>query len=342
MPPRRITMQDIADACGLSRNTVSKVFNGHASVPPATRELVRQKARELGYGFPVDGTGVPEVSDRVIAVFTRFIPDTLHFGTVFLTAMTDRLSRSGHSIRVYQISWEEIRNRMLPPLFDSAKTEGIVSLEIFDRGYVNMLCQLKIPMVLTDSPVTADLSLMECDCVTMENQASTVAAVRHLAEKGARRIGFVGDSAHCLSFQERWRGFRKGLQIAELPLDHSLCIREPDNSPYDDPDWILSRISRMPSLPDAFVCANDYLAIHLLMALKKGGYSVPEDVMITGFDDTAQSAFTDPPLSTIRISSAEIGAIAADVLINRIKTPSFSYTWTRVKTTPVWRRSSRD
>ena len=50
MPSRRITMQDIADACGLSRNTVSKVFNGRGSVPRTTRDLVLQKARELGYG----------------------------------------------------------------------------------------------------------------------------------------------------------------------------------------------------------------------------------------------------------------------------------------------------
>ena len=52
MANKRVTMQDIADACGLSRNTVSKVFNGRGAVPPGTRSLILQKASELGYGLP--------------------------------------------------------------------------------------------------------------------------------------------------------------------------------------------------------------------------------------------------------------------------------------------------
>ena len=52
MPNKRVTMQDIADACGLSRNTVSKVFNGRGAVPAGTRDLILRKAAELGYGTP--------------------------------------------------------------------------------------------------------------------------------------------------------------------------------------------------------------------------------------------------------------------------------------------------
>ena len=342
MPARRVTMQDIANACGLSRNTVSKVFNGRGVVPRTTRELVLQKARELGYGSPVAELESAASPDRTVAVFTRFIPETFHFGTAFLSALADRLSRSGYSIRIYIVSGEEIRNHRLPAMFDPAKTHGIVSLEIFDTGYINMLCRLGIPTVLTDSPVNSDLTPMECDCVTMENLASMVAVVRHLAEGGARRMGFVGDKDHCLSFHERWNGFKKGLRMSELSLDPEICILEPDGICYSDPLWLLSRIRKMPSLPDAFVCANDNLAAHLLIALKQGGYSVPEDVMITGFDDSAQSAFTDPPLSTVRICSAEIGRVVADLITSRIRDASFPNVWTRVKTTPVWRRSSRD
>ena len=98
----------------------------------------------------------------------------------------------------------------------------------------------------------------------------------------------------------------------------------------------------MPSLPDAFVCANDYLAFHLLRALKKRKIAVPEEVMVTGFDGADQSSFSDPPLTTVRICSAEIGRIAADVLLFRIADPSIPFTWTRVRSTPVWRESTRN
>ncbi len=338
---KRVTMQDIADACGLSRNTVSKVFNGRGSVPPGTAELVLRKSKELGYGSPAGDGSAARESVGSIALLTRLLPGDVHFGTVFLSAFTDHISRSGYSLKIYEISPEELKEKRLPPHFVPDQIAGIVGIELFDQAYLDRICSLGIPMVLTDSPIEAVSSLMECDYVTMENTAGVFALIERLTAAGAKRLGFVGDNGHCGSFRERWTGFNLGLDAAGLQLDDRLCICDPDGSPYSDPDWLLSRIRQMPSLPDAFVCANDYLAIHLMIALKNGGYTIPDDVMITGFDGTLQSAFTDPPLTTVQIPGTEIGRIAAGILLNRIKDPSFPYSWTRVKTTPVWRDSIR-
>ena len=75
MPNKRVTMQDIADACGLSRNTVSKVFNGRGAVPQATRTMIQKKAEELGYGSPVDTEPASSrASDGSIALLTHRMP----------------------------------------------------------------------------------------------------------------------------------------------------------------------------------------------------------------------------------------------------------------------------
>ena len=342
MPSRRITMQDIADACGLSRNTVSKVFNGRGSVPRTTRDLVLQKARELGYGTPVDEVQEQPVPAGNIALLTRSIPSQLHFGSAFKSAFTDQISRAGYTLKMYEISPEELKARRLPPHFVPDQIAGIVGIELFDKDYINMICHLGIPVVMADGPEDAGITLMECDYVTMENLAAIMIVIKRLIDAGARKIGFVGDYRHCVSFRERYLGFRDSLRKYGLRFDEEICIRDPDSSPYDDPDWLLSRIDRMPSLPDAFVCANDYLAFHLLRALKKRKIAVPEEVMVTGFDGADQSAFSDPPLTTVRICSAEIGRIAADVLLFRIADPSIPFTWTRVRSTPVWRESTRN
>ena len=342
MPSRRITMQDIADACGLSRNTVSKVFNGRGSVPRTTRDLVLQKARELGYGTPVDEVQEQPVPAGNIALLTRSIPSQLHFGSAFKSAFTDQISRAGYTLKMYEISPEELKARRLPPHFVPEQTAGIVGIELFDKDYINMICHLGIPVVMADGPADAGITLMECDYVTMENLAAIMIVIKRLIDAGARKIGFVGDYRHCCSFRERYLGFRDSLRKYGLRFDEEICIRDPDSSPYDDPDWLLSRIDRMPSLPDAFVCANDYLAFHLLRALKKRKIAVPEEVMVTGFDGADQSAFSDPPLTTVRICSAEIGRIAADVLLFRIADPSIPFTWSRVRSTPVWRESTRN
>lgn len=341
MPYRRITMQEIADACGVSRNTVSKVFNGHKSVTHATRELVLQKAKELGYGFPAE-EAAPSEPAGYIALLTRFLPTQSHFGSRFLTSFTNQISRVGYTLKIYEISSEEIRRKKLPPHFVPEQIAGIVGLEIFDQDYIDMVCRLNIPMVLTDGPADAVMSPISCDYVMMENVAGVIALVDRLAAEGAARIGFVGDIGHCSSFRERWIGYRMGLEKNGLSPDKRFCILEPDSEPYDSAAWLLDRIDRMPHLPDAFVCANDFLAAHLLLALKKRGIAVPREVMITGFDGTSQAEITDPPLTTVQVYGTEIGCMAADVLLHRIRYRFFPLTWTRFRTTPVWRGSIRN
>ena len=343
MAIKRVTMQDIADACGLSRNTVSKVFNGRASVPQATRMLILQKAEELGYGLP--GKGGDAFSSRIggsIALLTNKLPRDAHFGTNMLSSMSDNMSRAGYTLRIFEVSADETRAKRLPPFFDRDKVAGIVAIELFDADYLDMVCGLGIPTISVDGPRTAISTLMNCDFISMENIASMIAVVQRLAGAGAKSIGFVGDREHCSSFYERWYAFGNGLQKGGLPLDESLCILAPDSAPYGDPEWLMRQVGRMPELPDAFVCANDYLGIQMMTALKRMGLSIPRDVMVTGFDGTSQSALVDPPLTTVKIPGDEIGLIAAKHLLNRIQKPGMPYGWTRIRTTPVWRGSIRE
>ena len=136
--------------------------------------------------------------------------------------------------------------------------------------------------------------------------------------------------------------YGKKLEQAGIEPDESLCILAPDASPYNDPDWLISQMNRMPALPDAFVCANDYLAIHLMNAIKKMGLSIPGDVMVTGFDGTSQSALVEPALTTVQIPSIEIGRMSADILLARIRNPELPFSWTHIRTNPVWRKSTRE
>ena len=242
----------------------------------------------------------------------------------------DQISREGYTLKIYEISPEELKAKRLPPHFVSTQIAGIVGIELFDRDYIDMVSRLDIPMVLTDTPPDAITTLMDCDRVTMENIAGIMTLIRHIVKAGARRIGFVGDYNHCGSFRERWYGYHQALMENSLRFDSQCCA------------WLMSRLDRMPSLPDAFICANDYLAVPLMLALKKRGLSIPKDIMVTGFDGIPQSAYTDPPLTTVRIHGTEIGRLAAELLLNRIHTPAFPYSWTRVRSTPIWRESTRN
>lgn len=341
MAMRRVTMQDIADACGLSRNTVSKIFNGRGAVPDTTRRMVLDKAQELGYHQIAEEIAPkPELRNQNIALFTSHMPTDYHFGAFFVPAFAGQLSRAGYTLMMYELSEENLRQNRLPDHISLEQTAGILGIELFNREYVDMLCALGIPTILVDAYAGANTTLLNYDLVSMENIASTIALTEHVISAGAQRIGFVGDIDHCNSFHERWIGFYTALDRAGIPLNRRMCILDRDGPQYSDSDWLLARIREMPDLPDAFICANDFIAIHLMTTLKQLGISIPDQIMVAGFDGTPQSAVLEPSLTTVQIPSAEIGRIAADILLERIENPDRPFRSTYIKATPIYRNST--
>ncbi len=342
MAVKRVTMQDIADACGLSRNTVSKIFNGRGSVPEPTRRTVMEKARELGYSqFPQREKQEESHSLHTIALLTSSTPLSHTFGSYFVTAFTDIISRTGNTLKIYEISQEELAQKQLPPHLHLEQTDGILCIELFDRDYLEMLCRLGLPLITVDAFSGAYADVARCDFISMENMASSIALTRRFADAGARTFGFVGDVRHCNSFYERYLGFQLALRRMSYAQDPEVNILAPDDEPYNDPAWLMQRLRAMPYLPEAFLCANDYLALHLMTALKYMGYSVPEDVMVAGFDGSPESAVVTPGLTTALIPSAEIGRMAAEMLLDRISNKNRPFRRVYVSTTPIWRASTR-
>lgn len=339
---KKVTMQDIADACNLSRNTVSKVFNSRGDVPEATKELVLSKALELGYISSREPSisALPAQTGN-IALLTHSKPTNHNFGSLFITNFTDQICRSGYNLKVFEISNIEYTSKSLPDHFLVDDISGIIVIELFDRDYIAMICELGVPVLLIDGYVDARSSIMECDMVFMENFASTSAMTKQMIQAGAKSIGFVGDMEHCSSFNERWLGYVSSLSSSDIELDKRVCILEDDSKPYGEVDWLITKLREMPYIPDGFVCANDFIAIRMIQALKRLGISVPSMVMISGFDGTPEAEVIDPPLTTASIPSAEIGRISANLLLERIATPSLPYRYTCIQTTPIWRHSIR-
>lgn len=344
---KRITMQQLADACGLSRNTVSKIFNNRGSVPETTRRLVLQRARELGYYALSENPATPadpapaQGQTKTVALLTRKFPEDAHVGTYLLPAFTEQLSRSGYTLMMYRLTPEELRECRLPAHMPQEQTDGILTIELFDRDYMNMLCETGLPCLSVDACAEFYLAPIRCDLIMMENTSSAIAVTKHAITAGAKKLGFVGDPNHCESFRQRWTGFCRALAGAGLELDEAFCVVDPDSSAYSDEDWILARFRQLPQMPDALICANDFLALHVLAVLKRLNLTVPGDIMVTGFDGTPQSAVVEPSLTTVQVPSTEIGRMAADMLLERIRQPELPFRNVYVNTTPQWRMSTK-
>ena len=146
-----------------------------------------------------------------------------------------------------------------------------------------MLCGLDIPfclwMVLPDEMEKS----LPADQLYMDNITGTTKFVNDMLAKGRTRIGFVGDYDHCQSFYERYTAFYLAVAMAGYSVDPAFVIK------YNHLEEMQPVIDSMKALPDVFICANDFVAADLLQALAAVGKRVPDDVLICGFDDSAES-----------------------------------------------------
>ena len=99
-------------------------------------------------------------------------------------------------------------------------------------------------------------------------------------------------------------------------------------------------IASLKELPEVFVCANDFVATDLLQALAAVGKRVPDDVLVCGFDDSAESRLSKPPLTTVHIHTQIIAFTAVHLLISRIQEPSLDYRTVHTQTDLIYREST--
>ncbi|MEY8534807.1 LacI family DNA-binding transcriptional regulator [Blautia pseudococcoides] len=338
---KRITIQDIADSLGVSRNTVSKALNNTGVLADATRDRILQKAAELGYkqfSYYPPLASIPKPENCEIALFTRSMPNSSHFGSKLLNTFQEKISSNGYRLSFFLIREQEFAELQLPAGFDLSNTAGIICLELFDYAYSQMLSKLDIPLLFTDCASNIDFTTLDADFLFMENRSSISSVVQTLIKDGQHRLAFAGDINNCHSFFERYQGFSDALRLSGLkPVTDELLA----NEPFHTVEQLASHIKQLPELPDAFICANDFVAMDLMKALKKCGLSVPKDVKITGFDNSAESQIIEPHLTTVHIPSSAMGYIAAELLLSRIEEPGIPYRTTYVRTVIKYRESSR-
>jgi LacI family transcriptional regulator len=108
------------------------------------------------------------------------------------------------------------------------------------------------------------------------------------------------------------------------------------------PVSLYETIRRFKTMPDAFVCANDFVAMDLVKALNELGYSVPDDIWVCGFDDSQEASYFAPRLTSIHIHGQIMGYTASDLLMTRIEEPSLNYRTVYTETNLILRESTGD
>ena len=343
----KVTIQDIADELGLSRNTVSKALNGADGLAEATRERIINKAMEMGYKqfiyarlvtqYLDDTQGIfPALGDkREVAVLSNAYLAAPHFSSLMLDGFQNELSHMGLTLNTHRVTQDNIESLTLPATLDLSRVAAIVCIEMFDWRYGEMICALDVPVLFVDGPARLHGENLPCDQLYMENTTQVMRLVNDMLGKGYRRIGFVGNWEHCQSFFERYCAFRNAMALADVPVEDRFIIK------YNSAREMRHALRGLDELPDLFICANDFVALDLLMLLHGMGVDVPRDVMIAGFDDSAESRRSMPQLTTIHIHTQVMAFSAIQTLRTRIKEPSLDFRQVYTETELIYRASTK-
>ena len=339
---KRVTIQDIADELGISRNTVSKAINNADGLADATREKILEKAIEMGYkqfSYIKAHSGLyprPEALCRgEIALLYGGIISPAHFATLMLDKLKRDLPRWGYDLNAYRVERENLLCRTLPPTFDPGQVSAIICVEMFDRAYDEMICGLGLPVLFVDGPNKRDGIGLPADQLYMDNTTAITRFVNDMLLRGRRRIGFIGDFEHCQSFFERYTAFRYAMLMANAPVEERFCIKSIERERLEE------ALESLEDLPDVFICANDFIAEDAIYALRKLGKSVPEDVLFCGFDDSPNSRIMTPTLTTVHIHTQVMAVAAMHLLLSRIEEPGLDFRITHTETELIYRDSTR-
>lgn len=340
----KVLIQDLARTLSLSRNTISKALKNDEAVMESTRIRIAQAALDMGYSR-VDPALLELVrsrrqesgSKRYAILMTDFADDDFWRGIIW--GITEQFRQVKGSCLLVLTTAEEIRANTLPEAIVSEKLDGVICLTIFPEAYYRLLEQQGLPIVSFDMQPLPVPYPPHFDVLYPEGEQSVYEITADLIRRGCRRIAFVGDLYHSQSLRDRYRGFRRAMTEASLTVDEADCLTR-DADRFYNRDTLEKRLDAMGELPDAFVCANDHIALDVMQYLKKRGVAIPQQVAVTGFDNKRECTIIEPHLTSVNTSSKRIGARLAQQLLWRISNPRMHCETVIIGTSPVFRESS--
>jgi LacI family transcriptional regulator len=308
---------DIAQAAEVSPSTVSLALNNKSGVSDEVKQRIVNIAVQMGYKnvYPEQYYANEKITIRLlkIAKHGHIINDRHNaFITEYLEGIETEAKKRKYKLEISffdRVTIEKIIETQI-----KAEVGGIIVLGTELNNYeLAFFTELRRPIVFIDTY----FPLSVYDCVDMDNVDGVFKAIQHLYEYGHRSIGLVKSSYDTRNFRMREFGFREAMEYFSLPVQEKFII---DVDPaYDGSIRDISRyLDRNKSLPTAFFCMSDIMAYSVIRALHNYNIEVPDQVSVIGFDDLPTSSFTEPPLTTIRVSSKRIGQRAVEKLCERI------------------------
>ncbi len=311
-----LTLEEVARLAGVSRSTVSRVINDHPNVREQVRERIWEVIRETGYQPHAAARSLVTRRTRIVAVIIPEAVTTLFTDPFFphlLCGVTQTCNSQRYHLMLSLFNDPAGPEEMYRRVVRSGHLDGVVVASTrVDDPLIPQLLRDRVPFVLVGRYPDERVRYVDID-----NVAAARMAVEHLIRLGHRRIATITGPLNMTSGEDRLEGYRQALEAHRVTVDEALIV----GGDFTEASGTVAARRLLSLSVTAIFAASDIMAVGALKVLREAGLRVPQDIALVGFDDVPLAAALQPPLTTVRQPIEQLGAMAADLLLDLLENP---------------------
>ncbi len=311
-PHKAANIYDVAREAGVSVFTVSAVINKNGQVSAPLQRRVEAAIGKLNYRPNLLARSLAKRQTHTIGII---VPDIANpFFPLVVRGAEDTAQKGGYSVLLCNSDNQREKEECYLELLLSKRVDGILLTKApghFTPLLRRMLSDAQVPIVL----VMRTCPDVKADAVLTDDLHGAFEAVSHLARVGHRKIALVGGPMNVSNGRSRWRGYRKALKAHGLPYDGDLVFE----GDYRVDSGYRAGLALLPRRPDAVYVANYLMTVGFMKAAEEMGMRCPDNFGLVSFDDYPWLGCFRPRLTTVDLPKYELGAEAAQLLLERMK-----------------------
>jgi LacI family transcriptional regulator len=315
---QRVKLADVARAAGVHPGTASRALNPltRDQVSRETSGRVARAAERLGYVPNATARGLRTARSYIVAMLVPDVTNPLF--PPMVRAAEQVLSRAGYTLVLTDTDNDAGTERRQVEVLRARGADGfIIATARWQDPLLDEIAEAKIPAVL----VNRNTASARLPYVGADERFGIRLAVDHLVALGHRRISYVAGPQDTSTGRERAAAFRQAVRGHRLPTGRGqvrACTA------YTEAAGAVAARALLASYPDstAILAGNDLIAFGVLSELAKAGIGCPQQVSVIGFNDLPLVDKLTPPLTTVRLPLADMGSLAARILLGEIDATS--------------------
>ena len=304
-----VKMSDIAEALGISKVTVSNALAGRTGVSHELREKIKKTAIDMGYPFK-QTSGNKSYSIGVL-VSGRYVEKGESYYWEIYWELASLLKSKDATVVFEMIKVEDEIHQNMPLSLKNGKCDAVIIIGKLVTAYLErMKDEFRIPMILLD--YYNDKLMM--DAVISNGFYGMYHMTEYLIQKGHSEIAYVGSIYASSSIMDRYHGYCKALQENRIPIREEWILEDRN---IETGDIMIDELPEQ--MPSAFVCNCDFIANELIKKLFEGGYRIPDDVSVVGYDNYAKNNYYNINLTSYDINVHSMAEKAIERIFQRLE-----------------------